>query len=68
MLKELKGIEQFRSLKSLSLNFNQIGSVNELQRISRSLRELNIRSNPALQLDRQLALSMFPKLEVFNGE
>ena len=40
--------------------------MNELKKANINLRELNIKSNPGLAIDKQLAMIMFPKLRVFN--
>ena len=48
------------------MNFNQIQDVNELKKVNINLRELNIKSNPGLAIDKQFAMTMFPKLRVFN--
>jgi hypothetical protein len=42
--------------------------VNELTKVNTNLRELHIKSNPGLAVDKQLAMMMFPKLRVLNGE
>ena len=55
-------------MKSLSLNFNQISDVNELKKVNIGIRELNIKSNPGLIIDKKFAMNMFPKLKILNGE
>lgn len=49
-LTSLNGIEQFRNLEVLNLNFNRIGSRSELLKLASPhlLQELNVRGNPNL--------------------
>jgi hypothetical protein len=66
----LDGIEQFKNLKLLAINFNNIQSHKELQKVSKSLRELDFRSNPksSKHFTTKNALETFPYLRRFNGE
>jgi Leucine-rich repeat (LRR) protein len=50
-LVSLDGIEQFRCLEVLSLNFNRLASRAELLKLTSPhlLREINVRGNPGLE-------------------
>ena len=52
LLTTLDGIEQFKNIKILHLNFNRIDSWNELLKISNPLhlQELSIKGNPNLEI------------------
>ena len=50
------------------MNFNHIQDVNELKKVNTDLRELHVKNNPGLAIDKHLAMMIFPKLRVFNGE
>ena len=52
LLQTLDGIEQFKNIKILHLNFNRLDSWNELLKISnpQHLQELSIKGNPNLEL------------------
>jgi hypothetical protein len=49
------------------LNFNCISSYDELKKITKELRELELKQNPKLSIDKDRLMSMFPNLEKLNG-
>ena len=63
----LDGIEQFRNLRSLSVNFNNLGGISEILKIPKTLVHLECKSNPKLQIDAEVATKIFPLLTQFNG-
>ena len=66
-IEKLDGIESFKQLQHLSLNFNCISSYDELKKITKELRELELKQNPKLSIDKDRLMSMFPNLEKLNG-
>jgi Leucine-rich repeat (LRR) protein len=61
-IEKLDGIESFSQLRQLSLNFNCISSYDELKKITKELRELELKQNPKLSIDKERLMSIFPKL------
>ena len=74
-LSSLDGIEQFRNLRSLHVNFNRLRSKDELLKIvnPQLLQELSFKGNPKLEFNSQdemieWAISIFPALNYLNGQ
>ena len=49
------------------MNFNCIQNFDELKKVPKCLRHLEIKSNPKLTFDTDLIFSLFPDLETLNG-